>query len=86
MENVANKDPVIKKAVLRVMELSDDERARLLYEKREMERMDYQVGMKWAIKQKDIKTAKAMLADNEPIEKILKYTDLTRKEAEDIKV
>ena len=35
-------DPTIKKAVLRLMELSADEEARLLYEAREKARMDFE--------------------------------------------
>ena len=40
LETVANRDPLIKKAVVRLMELSADEKTRLLYEAREKERMD----------------------------------------------
>jgi hypothetical protein len=57
----------------------------MLLEKREKERMDSSVRESWAAKQKDIKTAKAMLADKEPIEKVMKYTDLTKKEIESLK-
>gem|GEM_PF-1943718 len=48
MEAVANKDPLIKKAVVRLMELSADERTRLLYEAREKERMDNESREEWA--------------------------------------
>ncbi|MCL2820850.1 MAG: Rpn family recombination-promoting nuclease/putative transposase, partial [Oscillospiraceae bacterium] len=85
LEAVAQRDPLIKKAVARLMELSADERTRMLFELSEKERMDNETREDWAVKQKDIKTAKAMLADNEPIEKIMKYTDLTRKEIENLK-
>jgi predicted transposase/invertase (TIGR01784 family) len=40
LEAVANRDPLIKKAVVRLMELSADEKTRILYEAREKERMD----------------------------------------------
>ena len=40
MEAVAKRDPLLKKAVARLMELSADEKTRLLYEAREKERMD----------------------------------------------
>jgi len=85
LEAVAQRDPLIKKAVARSMELSADERTRLLFELREKERMDNETREDWAAKQKDIKTAKAMLAKNEPIEKIIEYTDLTIKEVEKLK-
>ncbi|MCL2254823.1 MAG: Rpn family recombination-promoting nuclease/putative transposase [Lachnospiraceae bacterium] len=42
MEALANKDPLMRKAVARLMELSADEKTRLLYEAREKERMDYE--------------------------------------------
>ncbi|MCL1792023.1 MAG: hypothetical protein FWG40_11925 [Peptococcaceae bacterium] len=48
MEAVANKDPLIKKAVVRLMELSEDERTRLLYEAHEKERMDNESREEWA--------------------------------------
>jgi predicted transposase YdaD len=67
------------------MELSADERTRLLYEAREKERMDNEDREDWARKQQAIKIAKAMLEANEPIEKIIKYTGLSRKEIEDLK-
>jgi predicted transposase/invertase (TIGR01784 family) len=48
LEAVANKDPLVKKAVVRLMELSDDEKARMLYEAREKERMDFETWQDWA--------------------------------------
>ena len=48
LEAVGNKDPLIKKAVVRLMELSADERTRLLYEAREKERMDNESREEWA--------------------------------------
>ena len=41
MEAIAKRDPLIKKALVRLMELSADEKNRLLYEAREKERMDF---------------------------------------------
>jgi len=40
LEAVANKDPLIKKAVIRLMEISADEKNRMLYEANERARMD----------------------------------------------
>ena len=42
LEAIAKRDPLIKKAVVRLMELSADEKNRLLYEAREKERMDFE--------------------------------------------
>ena len=48
LEAVAKRDPLIKKAVARLMELSADEKTRLLYEAREKERMDNESREDWA--------------------------------------
>jgi len=48
LEAVAQKDPLVKKAVWKLMELSADERTRRLYEAREMERMDIESRENWA--------------------------------------
>ena len=48
LEAVAQKDKLIKKAVARLMELSADEKTRLLYEAREKERMDIESREDWA--------------------------------------
>ena len=85
LETVAQRDPVIKKAVLKLMELSEDERARMLLEKREMERMDNAVRERWAKKQQAIEIAKKLLDINMPIEQIVTITDLTQKEIENLK-
>ena len=84
LEVVAQKDPLIKKAVLRLMELSEDERARMLLEKREMERMDNSVREKGASEQRAIQIAKKMLERNRPIEEVVEDTGLTRIEIESI--
>lgn len=48
MEAVAKRDPLIGKAVARLMDLSADEKTRLLYEAREKERMDNESREDWA--------------------------------------
>jgi predicted transposase/invertase (TIGR01784 family) len=48
LEAVAKQDPLIQKAVARLMELSADEKTRLLYEAREKERMDHESREEWA--------------------------------------
>ena len=85
LEVVAQRDPIIKKAVLKLMELSEDERTRLLLEKREMERMDNSVRENWAKKQQAIEIARKMLSMKIPIEQIIEATGLTRKEVENLK-
>lgn len=51
LEALAKKDPLISKAVLRLMELSADEENRLLYEAREKQRMDLETLLDDARKQ-----------------------------------
>ena len=93
LEAIAQKDPLIEKAVARLMELSADEKARLLYEKREKERMDSEVrenyarseGEKAGQKAKAIQIAKSALAMGLPISDIIKLTGLTQKEIEKLR-
>ena len=85
MEAVAQRDPIIKKAVLKLMELSEDERTRMLLEEREKERMDNSVREKWARKEERVIIAKKMLKLKKSISEIIEITGLTRKEIENLK-
>jgi len=88
LETVAQRDPIIKKAVLKLMELSEDERTRMLLEKREKERMDNSVREKSARiegeKAKALAIAKNALKMKIPIDDVIKLTGLTRKEIENL--
>ena len=72
-------------AVVKFRELSADERTRDLYERREKARRDQAAREKWAFKQSKFDTARAMLADEESIERIMRYTNLTNDEIENLK-
>jgi uncharacterized protein with PIN domain len=72
----------LKKASLRLLELSADEKARQLYEARLKEQRDILTRERGAAKQAQVKIATSMLANNEPIEKIMMYTGLSRTEIE----
>jgi len=85
LESVAQRDPIIKRAVLKLKELSDDERARMLLEKREMERMDAAVSERRAQKQKAIEIAKNLLKAGDSVDKIVLVTGLTKDEVESFK-
>jgi len=85
LEAVAQRDPIIKKAVLKLMELSEDERTRMLLEKREMERMDNAVRERSAKKEQAIEIAKKLLKRKRPMDEIIEDTGLTQKEIENIK-
>ena len=100
LEAVAKKDPLIQKAVVRLMELSADEKNRLLYEAREKERMDMEDLKNWERQQgklegklegkyegkheEKLNVAKNMMCDGEPFEKIKRYTGLTGEEIESL--
>jgi len=85
LEAVAQRDPVIKKAVLKLMELSNDERTRMLLEKSDMERMDNSVREKWARKENSIEIARKLLKAGDSVSKIESVTGLTKKEIENLK-
>ena len=83
---LAEKSPVMKKATLRLMELSADEKARQLYEARLRERRDTyareQGAIKAALSQQQIDFAKNLLRRNRPIDEIVEDTGLTYAEIE----
>ena len=93
MEAIANKDPLLKKAVVRLMELSADEKTRLLYEAREKERMDRESREEWVRDtgraegrvEERFEIAENMVTDGESVEKIMRYTGLTRAEVEGLR-
>jgi len=85
LEAVAQRDPLIKKAAMRLMELSADEKTRLLYEAREKERMDIESREEWARTEVVISVAKNMITEGEPTERIEKYTGLTHEEIEELR-
>jgi predicted transposase/invertase (TIGR01784 family) len=83
---IAQRNPQIGRAVIKLRELSADERARDLFERREKGRRDvaaFADGARqegYAEGRADV--ARNMITDGEPIEKIMRYTDLTRTEIE----
>ena len=75
------RNPEVQKAVVKLRELSADERMRDTYFRREMMRRDIAA----QLKQRDIDIAKLMIIDGEPLEKIIKYTRLTREEVDSLR-
>jgi len=75
---IAQRSPQVKKAVVRLMELSADERTRMLYEAREKERRDNYAREKGAV----VTIAKNALQMNMSIDDIVKLTALPRTEVE----
>lgn len=78
---LANNNPVIKKAVVKLKQLSQDEEAQMLYEARQKAIMDENT----RIYGSKLEIAKEMLKDGVDIAKIAKYTGLTIKEIEKLK-
>jgi len=82
---LAEKNPVMKKATLRLMELSADEKARQLYEARLKERRDYESREQWAVNQAKFEFARNLIADGVSTEKIAVYTGLAYDEIEHLR-
>jgi chromatin segregation and condensation protein Rec8/ScpA/Scc1 (kleisin family) len=86
---IAEKSPAIKKAAARLMELSADEQARMLYEAREKERRDYfsreRGAVTIALKSREIEMAKSLLNMDMSADKISLVTGLTHTEIESLR-
>ena len=78
---IAEKNPVIKKAVVRLEQLSQDERTRMLYESQQLREWDVALEKKGAI----LNIAKRMLDDGESVEKIMRYFNLTLEDIEEMR-
>ena len=80
LEAVAKRDPLIKKAVMRLMELSADESTRMLFEASEKARMDAHCREEDVRAEERFTIARNMLKRNRPIDEIIEDTGLTRDE------
>ena len=79
---LAQKSPAMKKATLRLLELSADEKARQLYEARLKEQRDIYARERGAVKIREIEFAKRLLKRNRPMDEIIEDTGLTYSEIE----
>jgi len=86
MNMVAERNPQVGKAVVTFRELTASERTRDLYERREKARRDIASQKRWAAKQMQFDIAKNMIADGEPVDKIIKYTSLTLEEIDELRL
>jgi len=90
LEMIAERSPQVKRAVVRLLELSSDERTRLLYESRQKMEWDNQAreqgardeGRNEGRNERNIEIAKNLLKMNISIEHIIASTGLTRNEVE----
>ena len=79
---VAERNPQVGRAVVKLRELSADEQARDLYERREKARRDKVMWDKWTIKQSKLEVARNAWLMNMSIGDIVKLTGLTSDEVE----
>ena len=83
---LAQKSPAMKRATLRLLELSDDEKARQLYDARLKEQRDNYAREQGASNERAVTIAKRLLSRNRPIEEIIEDTGLTREEIDSLQV
>ena len=84
LDMLAEKNPQVKKAVVRLMELSNDERTRLLYESRHKMEWDNYAREHGARNEERLAIAKNALRKNLSIDDIIEITGLTREEIEEL--
>ena len=82
---VAQRNPQVNKAVVKLRQLSADEKARDLYERREKARRDADMFLDWELKKNNTEIAKRLLGFNMPIEQIIVTTGLSHEEIKEIK-
>ena len=75
---VANASPAIQKATARVMQLSDEERARLLHEYEVKAWRDEQARLDYGIEKGKLEIARAMFAEGDSLEKIARVTGISQ--------
>lgn len=82
---LAQKSPAMKKATLRLLELSADEKARQLYEARLKEQRDNYAREQGAVKQNSFAIARNLLDMDLPLDKISTATGLSPTEIESLR-
>ena len=85
LEMIAEKSPQVKKAVVRLMELSNDERTRMLYESYQRKEWSIQARERGASDNRAFSIAKNLLDVGDSVEKIINVTGLTREEIEKLR-
>jgi predicted transposase/invertase (TIGR01784 family) len=84
-KNIAKRNPTVSRAVVKLKELSADERARDLYERREKERRDESMRIRGARAEEKLIIAKNMFKRGRHIDEVIEDTGLTREEAESLR-
>ena len=82
-------DTAIEKADTKLRTVSQDEETRRIYEMREKAMSDWTSGINHATRKgelsKALSIARNMIEDSEPVDKIIKYTGLTRAVVESLR-
>jgi hypothetical protein len=81
---VAQRNPQIKRAAVKLRELSADEKARDMYERRIKSQRDEAMFVDGAVQNTRTDIARNLLKTNLPIEQIVTATGLTREEIESL--
>ena len=81
---IAKRNPQVAKAVVKLRELSADERARDTYERREKARRDQAAQIRWAEKKQATAIATNLLNTGDSVDKIVAVTGLTHEEVENL--
>jgi predicted transposase/invertase (TIGR01784 family) len=80
LDKVAKRNQEVEKAVVKLKELSADERARELFESQEILRRENAAQKRWAVKQREYEIAKNAMLMNMDLVDIIKLTGLTSEE------
>ena len=86
LKELMDMDAAIYKANEKMTFLANDKEVLRLYNMREMAQIDYNSGMKKVRDERSIEIARNMKADGEPVEKIVRYTGLTKENIENLEV
>ena len=81
---VADRSPQMKAPIEKLIELNQDEEARMLFEAREKERQDMMARENWARDEALFQVARKMLAKDKPIDEIIDFTGLSYEEIEEL--
>jgi predicted transposase/invertase (TIGR01784 family) len=84
VEEVIKMDMAIQEAEAKMRTVTRDKESLRLYEIREKALHDWTSGVNNAKREGKLEIAQNMKADSEPIEKIMRYTNLTRAEVENL--
>lgn len=86
LKELMDMDAAIYKANEKMTFLANDKEVLRLYNMREMAQIDYNSGMKKVRDERSIEIARNMKADGESVEKIVRYTGLSKESIDNLEV